>query len=249
MAVRYLSSRGTAASCTWPDRPTGTTRRAGWGLQSQLRSSGLSILPPSSATGAPTRATRPGAHWPRTGRERAARAGIHRRLRRQRPAGARLMHAFREAGLDVPADVSVVGLGDIPEAAHFWPPLTTVRQDVRELGRSQVGLLIDAIGRAWGANGRISDGRRRPRCRRTPPGHQEVGRAGNAPIVLPIVGRAARPQQDDGSLCTSGCTERSIIVGQTPRESDNSKKRPDTPRLSSRPRPGRATADRLPRER
>ena len=58
-----------------------------------------------------------------------------------------LMHAFREARLDVPADVSVVGFGDIPEAAHFWPPLTTVRQDVGELGRSHVAALIEEIGR------------------------------------------------------------------------------------------------------
>ncbi len=58
-----------------------------------------------------------------------------------------LMHAFLEARLDVPADVSVAGFGDLPEAAHFWPPLTTVRQDVRELGRSHVAALIDAIGR------------------------------------------------------------------------------------------------------
>jgi DNA-binding LacI/PurR family transcriptional regulator len=41
---------------------------------------------------------------------------------------------------------SVVGFGDIPEAAHFWPPLTTVRQDVGELGRSHIAALIDAIG-------------------------------------------------------------------------------------------------------
>ena len=64
-----------------------------------------------------------------------------------------LMHALREARLDVPADVSVAGFGDIPEAAHFWPPLTTVRQDVRELGRGHVAPLIDAIGRARRANG------------------------------------------------------------------------------------------------
>ncbi len=58
-----------------------------------------------------------------------------------------LIHAFREAGLDVPRDVSVVGFDDIPESAHFWPPLTTVRQDFAELGTRCVRMLFDAIGR------------------------------------------------------------------------------------------------------
>ncbi len=53
-----------------------------------------------------------------------------------------LMHAFRDIGLDVPGDVSVVGFDDIPEAAHFWPPLTTVRQDFAELGRQCVARLL-----------------------------------------------------------------------------------------------------------
>jgi len=54
-----------------------------------------------------------------------------------------LVHAFRDAGLDVPGDVSVVGFDDVPEAAHFWPPLTTVRQDFEELGRRCVARLLD----------------------------------------------------------------------------------------------------------
>jgi DNA-binding LacI/PurR family transcriptional regulator len=45
-----------------------------------------------------------------------------------------LLHAFADAGLSVPGDVGVVGFDDIPEAAHFPPPLTTVRQDFAELG-------------------------------------------------------------------------------------------------------------------
>jgi DNA-binding LacI/PurR family transcriptional regulator len=53
-----------------------------------------------------------------------------------------LIHAIRAEGLDVPRDVSVVGFDDIPEAAHFWPPLTTVRQDFAELGRRCVDLLL-----------------------------------------------------------------------------------------------------------
>ena len=66
-------------------------------------------------------------------------------------AGARmvleLIHAFRVAGLDVPRDISVVGFDDIPESAHFWPPLTTVRQDFASLGARCVAMLLDAITR------------------------------------------------------------------------------------------------------
>lgn len=56
-----------------------------------------------------------------------------------------LLHAFRVGGLNVPGDVSVVGFDDIPEARHFWPPLTTVRQDFAELGRRSVALLIGEL--------------------------------------------------------------------------------------------------------
>ncbi len=53
-----------------------------------------------------------------------------------------LLHAFRSAGLDVPGDISVVGFDDVPEARHYWPPLTTVRQDFVEVGRRTVAHLI-----------------------------------------------------------------------------------------------------------
>jgi DNA-binding LacI/PurR family transcriptional regulator len=66
-----------------------------------------------------------------------------------------LIHALHEAGVDVPADVSVAGFDDIPEAAHFWPPLTTVRQDFGEAGRNCVALLIEAIGEAGNPNAAV----------------------------------------------------------------------------------------------
>jgi transcriptional regulator, LacI family len=56
-----------------------------------------------------------------------------------------LMHAMRDAGVDVPGDVSIVGFDDIPEAAHFSPPLTTVRQDFAELGRRCVDTLLGPV--------------------------------------------------------------------------------------------------------
>lgn len=62
-----------------------------------------------------------------------------------------VIHALREGGLDVPGDLSIVGFDDIPEARHFWPPLTTVSQDFTEVGRRAVARLINDIDDAAGA--------------------------------------------------------------------------------------------------
>lgn len=56
-----------------------------------------------------------------------------------------LLRALREAGRHVPTDISVIGFDDIPEAPYFCPPLTTVRQNFTEVGRSAFQLLIDQI--------------------------------------------------------------------------------------------------------
>jgi DNA-binding LacI/PurR family transcriptional regulator len=56
-----------------------------------------------------------------------------------------LLHALHEAGRDVPGDVSVVGYDDIPEAAHFLPPLTTVRTDFAEIGTRSLRLLLSRL--------------------------------------------------------------------------------------------------------
>jgi len=45
------------------------------------------------------------------------------------------MRAMHEAGRGVPADVSIIGFDDIPNARFFSPPLTTVRQDFKTLGK------------------------------------------------------------------------------------------------------------------
>jgi DNA-binding LacI/PurR family transcriptional regulator len=56
-----------------------------------------------------------------------------------------LLRALHEAGRAVPTDISVVGFDDMEEAAHFWPPLTTVRQRFAEVGRRSVDALISEI--------------------------------------------------------------------------------------------------------
>ncbi|WP_103888512.1 LacI family DNA-binding transcriptional regulator [Actinacidiphila yanglinensis] len=55
-------------------------------------------------------------------------------------AGA--LRAIADAGLRVPDDISVVGYNDIPLAADFNPPLTTVRTPAEELGREAVRIAL-----------------------------------------------------------------------------------------------------------
>ena len=56
-----------------------------------------------------------------------------------------LLRYLNEVGREVPRDMSVVGFDDIPEAAYFTPPLTTVRQDFTELGRRCLHVLLARI--------------------------------------------------------------------------------------------------------
>jgi len=44
------------------------------------------------------------------------------------------LQTARRLGLNVPKDIGIVGFDDIPEAAYFYPTLTTVRQNTRKLG-------------------------------------------------------------------------------------------------------------------
>ena len=56
-----------------------------------------------------------------------------------------VMLALHESGRDVPLDVSVVGFDDTPEAPYYNPPLTTVRQDLREVGCQSVDVLLRSM--------------------------------------------------------------------------------------------------------
>jgi len=50
-----------------------------------------------------------------------------------------------ELGLKVPGDLSIVGFDNIPESALCSPPLTTVEQPIRRMGRCAVELLVNLI--------------------------------------------------------------------------------------------------------
>jgi DNA-binding LacI/PurR family transcriptional regulator len=52
---------------------------------------------------------------------------------------------LREVGIQVPAQISVVGFDDISSAATNNPPLTTVRQPLQEMGRVAASTLLQMI--------------------------------------------------------------------------------------------------------
>jgi LacI family transcriptional regulator len=55
------------------------------------------------------------------------------------------MDAVRDTGLRIPDHVSVVGFDDIPGAQSANPPLTTVCQPLREMGRAATRMLLGFI--------------------------------------------------------------------------------------------------------
>lgn len=55
------------------------------------------------------------------------------------------IRAIRDAGLDVPGDISVVGFDDITSAAFSVPSLTTVHQPLFEMGQKGAQLLLERI--------------------------------------------------------------------------------------------------------
>jgi LacI family transcriptional regulator len=60
------------------------------------------------------------------------------------------MQTARRRGLSIPDDLAIVGFDDMPEAECFWPPLTTIRQPLFDMGGaavSELQRLIDAFRR------------------------------------------------------------------------------------------------------
>jgi len=55
------------------------------------------------------------------------------------------MSSLRENGYDIPKDIGIVGFDDITIAAHAYPPLTTVAQNMKLLGKSCFMKLLDSI--------------------------------------------------------------------------------------------------------
>ncbi|MEM7763120.1 MAG: LacI family DNA-binding transcriptional regulator [Pseudomonadota bacterium] len=58
---------------------------------------------------------------------------------------AGVMKVAHEAGLRVPADVSITGFDDDPSACHVWPALTTIRQPLTKMARHASKMLLDSL--------------------------------------------------------------------------------------------------------
>src|SRR5580692_7917967 len=56
-----------------------------------------------------------------------------------------ILRALSEHGRRVPEDISVVGFDDVPEAAYFIPPLTTIRPDFDAVATASIDLLLAQI--------------------------------------------------------------------------------------------------------
>jgi LacI family transcriptional regulator len=64
-----------------------------------------------------------------------------------------VLQAAQRLGRRMPEDLAVVGFDDTPESAYFWPSLTTMRQELDELG----GTAVDTLSRLIEA--RLGNGR------------------------------------------------------------------------------------------
>jgi len=64
------------------------------------------------------------------------------------------IHAFRDAGKQIPEDVSVVGFDDIQAATIVQPTLTTVRQPLARMGMLAASEMLASI----------EDAHLQPRC-------------------------------------------------------------------------------------
>ena len=89
-------------------------------------------------------------------------------------------------GLDVPADISIVGFDDTPMAVSVWPALTTIHQPVADMARAAVDLLLEEIRRK-------QNGATNPRQLLHP--YRLIARESSGPA--PLVGTEAKSVRED----------------------------------------------------
>ncbi|HKT26333.1 MAG TPA: LacI family DNA-binding transcriptional regulator [Terriglobales bacterium] len=66
------------------------------------------------------------------------------------------IRALRDAGMEVPDDVAVVGFDDIPSAAYNTPSLTTIRQPLRRMGEIAAQTLLERLRKKGAAPGEVA---------------------------------------------------------------------------------------------
>jgi DNA-binding LacI/PurR family transcriptional regulator len=147
LVTRHLLDQG--ASTVWhvagpADWVEAEARVAGW--REELARAGAPIPELLRGTWRPES----GYH---AGRTLARRSGVQAVFVGNDQMALGLLRAFHEAGVRVPQDVLVAGFDDVPEAAFYTPPLTTVRQDFPAVGRRSIDLLLGQV-RSVGAEPR-----------------------------------------------------------------------------------------------
>jgi DNA-binding LacI/PurR family transcriptional regulator len=55
------------------------------------------------------------------------------------------MRTLQSHGVVIPKDVSVIGFDDIPSASMYFPGLTTVRQEMREIGEAACHFVLRSV--------------------------------------------------------------------------------------------------------
>jgi DNA-binding LacI/PurR family transcriptional regulator len=175
-ATRYLLALGhrTVHHVSIPSSTRTSARMRGW--RDALRRSG--VEPPRPVAGGWT--PRSGSE---AGRALAADPAVTAVLCGNDDLALGVLHALREAGRDVPRDVSVIGFDDTPAAPFYPPPLTTVRLDFVGLGRDCFALLRHAI----------DPGETPPAPTAATPELVIRQTTGPAPVTAPAPGRAAGP--------------------------------------------------------
>jgi LacI family transcriptional regulator len=114
-------------------------RKAGW--HDALSAAGITVAEHGCEPG----------NWSSTSGEKAVRNLLDRYPEMEAVFAANdqmalgVLHVACRRGLQVPRDLAVVGFDDIPEAAHYWPPLTTVAQGQQKLGGIAVQELVQII--------------------------------------------------------------------------------------------------------
>lgn len=56
-----------------------------------------------------------------------------------------VLRAARDVGLKVPEQLAVIGVDDMPLSSYFDPPLSTMRQDMPQIGREATRILMSVI--------------------------------------------------------------------------------------------------------